>query len=620
MKIEELWDLIIYERKLALKEILSEARIYYADIIEVSSNVVDMQLPEAKFFEVGDVIGYFSGREAKILGTVLNAEDEFLSVYVAGKESEDLSETYRLRIFEAEPLISYDLQLELIDSILDGIEGSYAVKLFFNNLTLGDLEVVEPLIDRASVDGEFELDEFQCEAVEKILSLRDDDLLLIIGPPGTGKTRVIQKAAYLLMQRGEKVLISSHTNRAVDNALEKLPVEKCLRVGRPEKILPNLRKYMLSYKAKTSLGKRLDAIENRIKELKREKADLMRHKLWLRKIRGGSLRNVSFKVRNELKRVNRELADLFSARNSWLKIESERLVNRTAIIGSTLIKSQLYPLANTRFDIVFIDESSQASITLALLGMVKGKKWVLIGDHKQLLPIFKSVKDYKRQEELSAFVNLLKKYKKRSLWLRMHYRSNSKIIGFSSKYIYDSMVKPSPKCANFKLVYERPPKLELLDPEKPVVFVHCRGTSIRGERSFYNEAEQEACLGITTDLLEAGVKPENIAIIAPYVAQKKHLASKIHESNLEVNTVDAFQGREKDVVIFSVTATTRRTLKFASNPNRLNVAFTRPKYKLIVVGNGKAIVQNDDLLIYKFLEYTYDLKAIYDWDKKKWLI
>ena len=461
---------------------------------------------------------------------------------------------------------------------------------------------------------------FNVKLLKKILSLRDDDLLLIIGPPGTGKTRVIQKAAYLLMQRGEKVLISSHTNRAVDNALEKLPVEKCLRVGRPEKILPNLRKYMLSYKAKTSLGERLDAVENRIKELKREKADLMRYKLWLRKTRERSLRNVSFKVQNELKRINRELAELFSARNSWLKNESEKLVTQTPIIGSTLIKSQLYPLTNTRFDIVFIDESSQASITLALLGMVKGKKWVLIGDHKQLLPIFKSVKDYRRQEELSAFVKLLKKYEKHSLWLRMHYRSNFKIIGFSSKYIYNSMVKPAPQCANLKLVYKRPPKLELLDPEKPVVFVHCRGKSIHGERSFYNEAEQEACLEIARNLIEAGVKPENIAIIAPYVAQKKHLASKIHESNLEVNTVDAFQGREKDVVIFSVTATTRRTLEFASNPNRLNVAFTRPKYKLIVVGKGKAIVQNDDLLIYKFLEYAYDLKAIYDWDKKKWLI
>jgi len=620
MKIEDLRNLIIYERTLALKEILSETRIYYTEIIEISGNVVDMQFQEAKFFEVGDVIGYFSGREAKILGTVLSAEDEFLSVYVAREESEDLFETYKLRVFKAEPLISYDLQLGLIDSILGGIERNYAVKLFFDNLILGDLEVTEPLIDRTSVGGEFELDDFQCEAVEKILSLRDNDLLLIIGPPGTGKTRVIQKAAHLLMQKGEKVLVSSHTNRAVDNALEKLPVEKCLRVGRPEKILPNLRKYMLSYKAKTSLGKKLEAIENRIKELRREKADLMRHKLWLKKTRGGPLPNVSFKVRNELKRVNRELAELFSARNNWLKIESERLVNQTPIIGSTLIKSQLYPLVNTKFDVVFIDESSQASITLALLGIVKGKKWVLIGDHKQLLPIFKSVKDYKRQEELSAFVNLLKKYKERSLWLRTHYRSNSKIIGFSSKYVYNFMVKPAPKCVDIKLVYERPPKLELLDPEKPVVFVHCRGTSIREKRSTYNEAEQEACLEITRSLLEAGVKPENIAIIAPYVAQKKYLASKIHESDLEVNTVDAFQGREKDVVIFSVTATTRKKLKFASNPNRLNVAFTRPKYKLIVVGNGKAIVQNDDLLIYKFLEYAYNLKAVYDWNKKKWLV
>jgi len=623
LRTEDFKRLIQLEKSLVVKKILEEAEVFEATVIDASSKVIDLEFPEARFFETGDIVGWVKGDRIDVIGTALDAEGDLLTVYLYGThkgESKRFSEGNTIHICEAEPLLSHDLQLDLLESIESGDVKSRAVDLFFNHPKLGRLNKTVRLEDVWSVEGEFKLDEYQCEAVENILSLDDGELLLVVGPPGTGKTRVIQKAAYLLMMRGEKVLITSHTNRAVDNALENLPVEKSLRVGRPEKILPHLHKYMLSYKARTSLDARLKEIEDSIEKLKEERLHLLKHISELKYERKKAhLKSLGVSAKMRLKEVNEELGELYALRNKWLREESERLVTQVPIIGSTLVKSQLFPLADVNFDIALIDESSQASVTLALLGMIKAKRWVLIGDHKQLLPIFKTLKEWSVQERLSAFTYLLNKYKERSLWLRLHYRSNANIIGFSSKYVYDGEVRPAPCCYDLKLRLKKIPRFDVLSSEKPVVFIHCRGEASREGKSLYNEAELNVCEELIKALIDAGVEPENIGVITPYRAQKKLLMSRLRVDNLEINTVDAFQGREKDVIILSLTATTSRGMRFASNPNRLNVALTRPKYKLIVVGNGKRIVENKDLLIYRFLEYAYDRDAIFDWDKRCWL-
>ena len=627
LHVKDLKELIQREKVFAVREMLQGTKVFETTVVDVSKEVMDLEFLEAKFFEAGDVVGLIEENSISILGTVLDVEGDILTVYLYKPPSQEggnklrSSEGDRLRICEAEPLISYDLQLSLLESIENGSVKSNAVNLFFSHLRLEEFHEIIKLKDRLSVDGEFELDEYQCEAVEKILSLNDSELLLIIGPPGTGKTRVIQKAAYLLMSHGERVLITSHTNRAVDNAIEKLPVEKSLRVGRPEKVLPHLREYMLSYKARTRLGEKLKEIESEIEKLKKERLQILKHLSWLKKEKPPST-DFGASAKKRLKEVKRELGKLYAQRNQWLKEESEKLVSEVPIIGSTLVKSQLYPLANIYFDTILIDESSQVSVTLALLGMVKAKKWVLIGDHKQLLPIFRSPflrRDNMLQEKLSAFTHLLSKYEGRSLWLRRHYRSNAEIIGFSSKYVYEGKITPAPKCYGLKLCYKKPPQLEVLKPEKPVIFIHCRGEAVSEEKSLCNEVEQNVCAEIVKLLLDAGIKPENIGVITPYRAQKRLLIQKLPINGLEINTIDAFQGREKDIIIFSLTATKR--LDFASNPNRLNVAFTRPKYKLMVVGNGKSITTyGEKLLIYDFLRYVYERSSIYDWDKREWLV
>ena len=150
--------------------------------------------------------------------------------------------------------------------------------------------------------------------------------------------------------------------------------------------------------------------------------------------------------------------------------------------------------------------------------------------------------------------------------------------------------------------------------EKPVVFIHVGGEEERDGRSKFNSKEIEVCDELVRELRKY-LSPEKIGVISPYVAQIKRIAERV--KGVEVNTVDAFQGREKDVIIFSVTSTGK--MDFVSNPNRLNVAFTRARKKLIVIGNGRAMYRSKGSMLYKFLEYVYELNGIYDWEKGEWL-
>jgi len=567
------------------------------EVIDVTEDTVTMEC-KTSIFEEGDTLGYIKEGKIEPLGVVLTG-GKFITI--ALRKPIDLREGEVLEICECEVLVGYDLQLELIKKIKQNELSEFekkAVEHVLGTYSLGGLRRVKP-IDVLDVREKYRLDESQLEAVEYALGLRDGESLLVIGPPGTGKTRVIAKIAYELYRRGERVLIISHTNRAVDNALELLPVDISLRVGRPEKVLPDIRPYLLSYKARTHLGAELKNLENEIANVKKTIHGLYDLKDEMRRV--GRLNE----YRNKLRIFQNNLKKLCERRNSMLRNECEKLVKAAKIVGSTLIKSQLPPLTSETFDVVLIDECSQASLTLALLEMVKAKKWVLVGDHKQLLPIFRTLKDKdkKKQETLSAFCYMLNKYKERAVWLRKHYRSNYEIIGFSSKYIYGGKIVPVENCRKIKLNIKNYPRdMEYLNPDIPVVFIHVNSVeSVREDGSRFNDIEAKIAVKIVKVLKNLNVRSEDIGIITPYRAQRDYIKEILGDDNVEVNTVDSFQGREKDVIIFTITST--RDMTFVEDENRLNVAFTRARRKLIVIGNANSI-RKEHKLLSTFLTYA----------------
>lgn len=609
---EDKGSFLDFTRSLLQKERQEEKKRVIKDkvagnVVSIDENSVTIECDIPKF-EEGDVVGHLTQGLIEPLGVALGG-GKILTLSL--HRPIDLHEGQRILLCESEVLIGYDLQLEFIGRIKEGTLSELekpAVSVVLEKSLMRDPSKGK-LSDIRDVRGDHHLDESQVEAVEAILGLKDAEIALIIGPPGTGKTRVIAKAALELSRRGERVLITSHTNRAVDNALELLPVDETLRVGRPEKVLSNIRPYLLSWKAKTALGLELEKIEKEIEEAKKQVSEYAKAKNQLyqttRKEKYGEIKRIWDSVCTRLDASRERLRSLCEKRNQMLRRESEKLVKQAKIIGSTLIKTQLPPLDKEFFDTVFIDECSQASIILAMLGMAKARKWVLVGDHKQLQPIFQTLKpeDKEIHEELSAFCHMFKKYKNRSIWLRKHYRSNSKIIGFSCEYIYNGNIKPVDACSQIKLeVGEYPVHMRFLNPDIPVVFLHTDGMEMtERDGSKWNEKEIETIKEITYTLKSLGIKSDEIGVITPYRAQRNRIKEVLEDIDIEINTVDSFQGREKDVIIFSITST--EDLSFVDDENRLNVAFTRAKRKLIVIGNANSINRNQSGLLYKFISY-----------------
>jgi predicted DNA helicase len=574
------------------------------EVEDVQGNLMTIEC-RSPIFDEGDVLAMVEGGRATPLGVVIEGGRHIL---VSKFERATVEPGDRLEVREAELLVSYDLQLQLLDGYREGrlaeAEGLAFRAFFENSFKVGEGRVGArdyAILGRGGRRTGLELDEHQREALERILGLKDGELLLIVGPPGTGKTRVIARAALELAEGGRRVLVASHANRAVDNVVELLPIEITLRVGRPEKVHEGVRPYMLSYKARERLGEELRQLESEIEKL-REKRRRLREglKVLREEYRRAGLAHAP-RLRQALLTVEGRLKSLVEERNAMLRRESERLVEEAKIVGATLVKCGLWPLSDVKFDVAIIDEASQATITLALLGMVKARRWVLVGDHYQLPPVFRSLEESiihpEALDPLSAFNRLVRLVgEDEAVWLREHYRSNPRIISFASERVYRGRVRPHPSCERMRLEVEVKGRVEgrlshVLGPERPAVFLHVEGRELADGGSRWNEEELKAVVEVVKGLLKLGVRREEVGVITPYRAQSNRLREELKnlvEEGLEVATVDAFQGREKDVIVFSATAATGDSVRFVENARRLNVAFTRARRKLVVIANAEA--------------------------------
>ena len=418
------------------------------------------------------------------------------------------------------------------------------------------------------------LDESQSEAIKTAVSQR---LTIIQGPPGTGKTHTAVHLLRSLIDMGRgPILACAESNVAVDNLLEGL-LElgvKAIRFGRPIKVREALREATLD--AQVSRHPKQDEIA-----FIREENEAMRSKLHdlKGKEKGLAHRDISKNYR-EIRELEQRITD--------------EVLASAEVLCTTNIGAGHFTLANRRFPIVLIDEATQATEPSALVPIVKGtRQLILVGDHRQLPPTVTSQRAEEGGLDISLFERLLSNGLPAHM-LTTQYRMHPTIREFPSSRFYENRLEDG--CTST----DRPPAAGFLWPDwdKPVAFVPVHGAEMEEESgsSRSNMDEAAVVIKIVNDLLAPGdLTPEDIGVISPYAGQVRLIQEMLDGQidGLEVKSVDGYQGREKEIIVLStVRANDSGKVGFLSNYRRLNVALTRAKRGLIVIGDDRTL-RND---------------------------
>ena len=435
------------------------------------------------------------------------------------------------------------------------------------------------------------------------MALETEDILLIHGPPGTGKTRVLTEIIHQAFQKGQTVLVSAPSNAACDHLVECLVKKKIpvTRLGHPARITERVREHTLSYQlAAHPYAKMIDAHEAQLEQFARQK-----ERRQDRRVMSWEERN---EMRDEVNRLRDDIRDLKTQIFKQVWNASDVVVATHTVCGDSLIRAKA-------FDWVILDEATQGIEPATWIPMRHGGKVILAGDHCQLPPTVFRSRSGERGLGFTLFERLHEvldaKFKVR---LERQYRMHENIMDFSSRKFYDSMLKADPSVAGHELKDLSNVKAGELDGT-PVVFLDTAGLGYEeeveeGTESRYNSQEARLVVKELGRLIKAGVPPEEIAIISPYSAQVKLLTGMIlGEKNdpgdlaaLEIDSVDAFQGREKEAVIVSLVRSNREgELGFLTDTRRMNVAMTRAKRKLIMIGDSATLSNHaffEDLLRY----------------------
>ena len=395
-------------------------------------------------------------------------------------------------------------------------------------------------------------------------------LTLIQGPPGTGKThtavRILESWA---KQDVGSILAVADSNVAVDNLLEGLLARgvRAVRLGQPVKVREKLRLATIDAKMeihplRRDLDTQLDLNEKLSRRISSMKG----------KEKGLAHRDIK-KGWKEIRRIENQIRD--------------DILDKAQVICCTCIGSGNEILDGRRFPQVLIDESTQATEPAALVPLVRGaRQVVLVGDHKQLPPTVLSFRAEENGLKRSLFERLID-LGIEPLLLTTQYRMHPAISKFPNQQFYSN------KLIDGVNSEERPAPAGLLWPdwENPVAFVPINGgeTVSPDGTSRENSLEVSWVLKILEDLLEAGeLTQKDIGIITPYAGQVRAIRNSMSEQldDVEVRTVDGYQGREKEVIIFScVRSNPEKNVGFLSESRRLNVALTRAKRGLIVIGD-----------------------------------
>ena len=334
-----------------------------------------------------------------------------------------------------------------------------------------------------------------------------------------------------------------------------------------------------------SLTKKIDLLDVRIKSLNTELYIQINNREDLHKQYINLLSSLDFYKKNVDKLIKSIISDI---------------INKADLIAATAISSCHYFLDDTNFDVVIMDEATQVASFMSLLPLLKCKKFILVGDNRQLQPI--EEEDISKEMNLSIFNRLFEIHPKIPTFLSIQYRMHKSIVRIANEIFYEGKLRTSEEAAE-RIINLKFGKQQFLNPKIPVVFIDTSKVAYYEDEiglGCSNKKEAKYVAYVVSLFVKNGIKEINIGVITPYVKQKKlieEFLKNIKISKVEVNTVHKFQGREKDIIVMSFAKSKRYSfqqyeLKFIENETLVNVAITRAKKKLILVGNSKTLCQS----------------------------
>ncbi len=508
--------------------------------------------------------------------------------------------------------ITFQRMLEAIKTF-EKVEGK---KKHLRDIVLGNGEPGFGGTPRLDLHNE-DLNSSQRKAVED--SIAAQNLFLIHGPPGTGKTTALIEVIEQHLKQGNKVLATADSNIAVDNMVDFLTRigRKVVRVGHPARITESLRQHSLEYLAgKKEKYQKAQELRNKASKLNQEQENYPLPSKGLRRgLSNEAIKNLARKGQGsrgippgKVKQVAKwielqeQISDLMGRAE---KLEDEvvnEIISESDVVCATNSMAGSELLGDKEFDVAVVDEATQATEPSCRIPLVHANKLIMAGDHKQLPPTILNQEAKEKGLEKTLFERILEIYghgiKK---MLRIQYRMNSTIMDFPCQKFYGCQLEAAEGVADHKLSLHvdglEPQWREICEPDNPIVLVDTEGMhkekTARGSTSKHNPGEASIVQSVMGKLVELNIDPQTIGVISPYDDQIDLLLKNLKHEGLEIKTVDGFQGREKDVILLSLVRSNHRgDIGFLEDLRRLNVSITRPRKKLVIVGDSKTLSTN----------------------------
>lgn len=481
---------------------------------------------------------------------------------------------------------SYRLMFEALDRVIRARSGRLA--------DLRDIFYAKAPASRYTFDAmRFPwLNASQEKAVNEVLWAKD--VAVVHGPPGTGKTTTLVEAIFETLRRESQVLVCAQSNMAVDWISEKL-VDRginVLRIGNPTRVNDK----MLSF----TYERRFEAHPDY-------------PQLW-------SIRKAIRELRQQRKHADswHQKMDRLKSRATELELRiRSSLFGEARVIASTLTGAANRVLEGEKYSTLFIDEAAQALEAACWIAIRKAGRVILAGDHCQLPPTVKSIMALKGGLGKTLMERIVENKPETVTLLKMQYRMNEQIMKFSSEWFYHGMVESAPTVSH----------RGILDYDTPMMWIdtaECDGKEEFVGENFgrINRAEAELTLQTLQQYLEKIGKQRileesiDVGIISPYRAQVQLLRKELRKREffrpyrhlLTVNTVDGFQGQERDIILISLVRNNDGgDIGFLRDLRRMNVAITRARMKLIILGSSETMTSHP--FYKKLYEYVGQLKV-----------